>query len=116
MIINLTTIIYLGIAIGTIVMLLTSILSLSGGKVVDKHPNAVSGLPSWSSPIPATRIFTASAWLMYVVGVVVILMYGDTFTRVIALAVIVAAVMTELTTAIMCGAVVSAMNKKVKVS
>lgn len=103
--------------IGTlIVMALLSVTTLSLGKVIDKHPKAEStgGYPAWSSPVPATRIFTAFSDILLIAGGGVMYVATDKYVLTLGIAMVMGAMLTLFTAAAMSFAVLSALNSKGK--
>jgi predicted lysophospholipase L1 biosynthesis ABC-type transport system permease subunit len=107
------TILAVGTIFAAILLLLLTIAILSAGKSIDTHPKAVSKTaPSWSSPVPATRIFAGAYWIVFIIGCVLVL-FGETrIGIVLGIASIFAAVLVASTGFLLSVSVIAALNKK----
>ena len=102
------------LSFSAVVLLLCSILALAFGKKIAEHPKGISrSAPSWSSPVPATRIFTGGCIALFVAGAAIILLAGgDVVLLVLGIALVAASLLVSMTTVTLCGAVISALDAK----
>jgi hypothetical protein len=109
-----TTIEILLYGMGAVVLALTSFATITLGPAIDAHPKGVSkGIyPSWSHPIPATRIFTTIFDGMYTAGGVILYLSTDKTFTIIGIMLTVSALIASFTAVVFGFAVIGALNAK----
>ena len=111
------SIVIIGIVFGGILLSFLTMAILGSAKAIDTHPKAVSrSAPGWSSPVPATRIFSGISWAMFIIGAILVLSGETPLGNVLGIALVFAALLFSATAFLLSAAVISVLNKKTAIS